>query len=294
MLADMGGEIYQMKLNYRKQEITPNLDPEKMKISLESANKLLGVQIREKDLKGLAEKMGYGYENGEVLIPAWRVDVLHEVDIIEDIAIAYGYDKFREEIPAVATTGKEDKKERIKGKIADILAGLGMIEISSHHLLIKDEAKKMGQKNFIEVEKSRTEYSVLRESLLCLALKALSRNVDAEYPQKIFEMGRVFAKDEKLETGIKETEKLCIAITPANFTEIKQILDYLLHALALEYRIEEAVFPNYIDGRTAKIILGGKEMGILGEIHPSVLKGWHLKMPLACLEIELDGLIEKF
>lgn len=294
MLAEMGGEIYQMKLNYRRQEITPDLEPEKMKISLESANKLLGVQIKEKDLKGLLEMMGYGYENGEVLVPAWRVDILHEVDIIEDLAIAYGYDEFEGELPSVATLGKESKKERIKSKIADILAGLGMIEISSHHLLIKDEAKKIGQKNFIEVEKSKTEYAVLRQGLLCPVLKALSKNVDSEYPQKIFEMGKVFARDDRSETGLKEQEKLCIAATPGNFTEIKQILDYLLPALGVECKIEEASVSNYIDGRTARILLNGKEIGILGEIHPSILKNWHLKMPLACLEIDLDELIGKF
>ena len=296
MLADMGGEIYQMKLNYGKQEITPNLEPEKMKISIEATNKLLGLELKEKDIKALIEKMGLGYENGEALVPAWRTDILHEVDIIEDIAIAYGYDKFKEELPNVATLGKEDKNERIKGKIADILAGLGMIEISSHHLLIKDEAKKLGQKVFIEAEKSRTEYSVLRENLLCSALKALSKNVDAEYPQKIFEIGRVFSKDDKAETGISEKEHLCIAITPANFTEIKQVLDYLFPALGLECKIEEpaATPQNYIEGRTARIIFEGKPIGILGEIHPSVLKDWHLKMPLAVMEIEIDGMMGKF
>jgi len=294
MLADMGGEICQMKLNYSKQEITPNLEPEKIKINLESANKLLGLQLKEKDIKALLEKMGCGYENGEAVVPAWRVDILHEVDIIEDIAIAYGYDKFKEEMPNVATLGKGDRNERIKGKIADVLAGLGMLEISSHHLLIKDEAKKLGQKNFIEVEKSKTEYGVLRENLLCSALKALSKNVDSEYPQKIFEIGRIFAKDDKIETGIREQEKLCITITPANFTEIKQVLDYLFPALGLECKIEEAAAANYIDGRAAKILLDGKPIGILGEIHPSLLKEWHLKMPLACMEIELDELMGKF
>jgi len=90
-LADQGGTIYQMELHYGEKILTPNLTPEKMKISLENANKLLGLNLNENDLTKLLPKMGYGYKNRTVTIPAWRTDILHEVDIIEDIAIAYGY-----------------------------------------------------------------------------------------------------------------------------------------------------------------------------------------------------------
>lgn len=298
MLAEMGGEIYQMKIGYFKSEITPNLEPEKIKLNKEHANKLLGLELKEKEIKELIEKMGYSYSpDGTVLVPAWRTDVLHEVDIIEDIAIAYGYDKLVPEVPAITGVGGEDKKERIKRKVAEILAGLGMLEISSYHLLMKEEIQN-GQKGLIEVEKSKTEYRVLRPNLLLPALKVLSKNVDAEYPQKIFEIGKVFAKDEKSETGIKEQEKLCIAITPGNFTEMKQVLDCMFISLGLEYQVEEAIMTSYIEGRTAKIFIGNdkdrKEIGVMGEIHPSVLRDWHLKMLLVCLEIDLDELIGKF
>jgi len=66
----------------------------------------------------------------EVYVPAWRVDVLHELDIIEDIAIAYGYENFKPEIPEISTIGEEDKKEVLKRKISEILIGLNLIEIS--------------------------------------------------------------------------------------------------------------------------------------------------------------------
>ena len=199
-LADMGGKIYQMKLNYGK---TPSLKPEKMKISLENTNKLLGLTITEKQVKQLLEKMGYNYNKGHVEIPAWRVDVLHEVDLIEDIAIAYGYENLIPEIPEISTIGEEDSREKIRRKMADILAGLGMQEVSNYHLTTKeDQFRKMGipekqEKGFIEVEESKTDYNILRKDLTHYLLKNFSENVDSEYPQKIFELGKVFDLNEK-------------------------------------------------------------------------------------------------
>ncbi len=130
-LADMGGKIYQMELKYKNKKISPDLTPEKANISLENTNKLLGLNLNEKQLKQLIEKMGYDYNKGSVKIPAWRIDILHEVDLIEDVAIAYGYENFIPEIPDISTIGQENPKEIIKRKIAEILSGLKMLEVSN-------------------------------------------------------------------------------------------------------------------------------------------------------------------
>lgn len=295
MLADMGGEIYQMKLDYGlRKEFTPNLEQEKIKIDIRAINKLLGLELNEKQLKELLSKMGHDYNNGEVSVAPWRADILHEVDIAEDIAIAYGYDKFVPEIPEISTIGEEDKKERLKRKVAEILTGLNFLEVSSYHLLTRDDFKKQGKKELIEVEKSKTDYCFLRSNLLSSLLKILSENVDAEYPQKIFEIGIIFEKNEKKETGIEEKEKLCIVITPGNFTDAKQVLEYLGKMLNCNIALEETTAQNFIDGRVGTVFVDGKEVGIIGEIHPSVLKSWHLKMPVSALEIDFDLLIEKF
>ncbi len=292
MLADMQGKVYQMKLEGLN-EITPNLTPEKLKISVENINKLLGLQLTEAEAKKLLEKMGYDYKNKEVYIPAWRTDIMHEVDIAEDIAIAYGYDKFIPEIPEIATTGEIDKKEIQKNKISEILTGLGLLELSTHHLLTKEDTKKTGIKAELEIENSKTDYSVLRNSMFPSVLKILSENIDTEYPQKVFELGICFKKDDKEETVIKESDKLAIALTPGNFTELKQILDYLARILNLKFEIKEAENDNFILGRVGEIIFNNKDSGVIGEIHPSLLKSWHLKMPLVYLELDLEDIFEK-
>jgi len=155
IFAEMGGKIYQMEIKGSKKEITPDLSSEKMKISLPNVNKLLGLDLNQKQMKTFLERMGHNYNNGNVEIAPWRTDILHEVDLIEDIAIAYGYENFVPEIPEISTIGQEDFREIIKRKISEILSGLGILEISNYHLTTKrDQFTKMGipekqEKNFI-------------------------------------------------------------------------------------------------------------------------------------------------
>ncbi len=263
-LAEMGGEIYQMEINGNSsKKITPNLSPEKMKLNINNANSLLGLNLDEKEIKKLIERMGCNYNKGVADIPSWRTDVMHEVDLIEDIAIAYGYENFIPTIPEVSTTGEGNKKEIIKRKISNILTGLNILETSNYHLTSKtDQFKNMSmpEEGFIEVEGSKTEYTILRKDLDHYLMKILSENVDSEYPQRIFETGKVFGGwggRGAIGSDWAETENLALAIAPANFTEARQIIEYLFRMLNLEIKISEPEkSQNYlIEGRTAEIIL---------------------------------------
>jgi phenylalanyl-tRNA synthetase beta chain len=300
MFAEMGGKIYQMELNYGKEKIlTPDLTPEKMKLNLDNANKLLGLDLKETDAAKLLEKMGHNYDlkSKIVEVPAWRTDVMHEVDLIEDIAIAYGIDNFQPEIPSIATTGEISKTELLKKKLAEILCGLNMLEISTYYMLTKDDAKILGikEKDSIEVEESKSEYKVLKPNLMVSNLKTLMKNIDSEYPQKIFELNKTFEKDSKEETGIKETEKLCISIASQNtgFTEIKQILQYLTRMISKdkEISLENGENAYFVDGRCAKIVFGKKTIGFMGEIKPQILENLGIKMPISALEIDIEGFL---
>jgi phenylalanyl-tRNA synthetase beta chain len=284
-----------------RKTITPDLTPEKMRLSQENANKLLGLELKEKQIKDLLEKMGHSYSKGEVLSPAWRTDILHEVDLIEDIAIAYGYENFIPEIPNISTIGEEDKKEIIKRKIAEILAGLGLLEVSNYHLTSKNyQFTNMGipekqEKDFIEVEQSKTDYKILRKDIMHYLMKTLAENVDVEYPHRIFEIGKVFNIESKTDK-ITEHESLAIALSPGNFTELKQILEYLFKMLGTGVKISEpknSPATHFIDGRVIEINIGNTSVGFLGEIHPKILKNWKIKMPVAFFEINLELILNR-
>lgn len=294
-LAEMGGKIYSMEVKGSKKKIYPNFSNEKVKISLENTNKLLGIDLKEKDLKKLFEKMGLNYSKGFVEVPPWRTDVLHEVDLMEDLAISYGYDNFEPEIPEISTTGVSDYREVIKKKIAEVLIGLNLLEISNYHLIPKNDAfKKMGldDEKAIELPEAKSEYNVLRNSLSAYLLKVFSENVDSEYPQKLFELGRVFNLDA---TGkIVESERLSLGISPGNFTEVKQVLDYLGRMLGVNFEISEPKETpfHFVEGRCADVYLNKYKIGSLGEVHPKILRAWKIKMPIGMFEIDLEEVFQ--
>lgn len=299
-LYSMGGKIYAMNIKDSKEKdyLTPDMTPEEMKFNIVDVEKTLGIKLTEKEVKKFLERMGIGYENrsGQSLatIPAYRTDILHWIDLAEEVAIAYGYENFVAEIPKISTIAEEDKMSKTKRVISQILSGLSLLETSSFHLTTKKNIKKTDYeyKDFIEIEDSKTERDCLRVDLMTNLLQILSENSNVQYPQKIFEMGKVFSLDEtgKSETKINEKENLAIALIDEkiNFTEIKQVLDYLFKMLNIEYKIEATENAGYINGRVGKVIVNGKEIGLIGEIAPRVLKNWKIKMPVVGLEMNID------
>ncbi len=295
-LAEMGGEIYGVEVKGSKKIVTPNFSLLKKKISMDNVKKLLGVNLNEKQIKSCLEKMGHNYGKRGVEVAPWRIDVMHEVDLIEDVAIAYGYDIFEPEVLKASTIGSESHEKKFEKQISEIMAGLEMIEISSYYLTTKNEQiKKMNlpekDKNFVEVVDSKTEYELLRKDICHCLMRVLSENIDSEYPQKIFEIGNVFEIDKE----ISETRKMGGVVSPGNFTSIKQIVEYFFKMLDLKIEIKEPKerVAYFIDGRYAEIFLDKKLVGFLGEIHPKILKNWKIKMPVSLFELNLDNVFEK-
>lgn len=297
-LADMGGKIYSMKLRYEdKTRITPDLQPEGMKLDLAYINKKLGLELKEAEAERLLERMGYGYERKNALIPAYRVDALHQIDLAEDIAIAYGFENFESIIPNVATTAAEDGFEVFKKRICELFTGQGFLEVNTFNVTNKEmQTKRMNvKKETVELLNSVSkEHDALRAWMLPSIMEVLSNNKHCDYPQKIFGIGRVFEKNNKEETNIEEHENLAAAICKekADYTEVKQLIDYSMKALNLDFKIAEEEKAAFIQGRAAKIIIKGKEIAIFGEIAPEILMNWQLVTPAAAIEINLKNLFE--
>jgi len=327
-LSEMNGEIYSLELDYgTEKKITPNLTPEKMKLDLNYINKRLGLKLQEKEAKELLEKMGYGYEkdedenteksrkNGTVLIPPYRSDILHQADLAEDIAIAYGYENFLAEIPNVATIGAEAPSEHFYNKVREILVGLKLLEVKNYHLMTKLELHEQmnlnsptnSGENYLALKNALGDYNHLRNSLLPSLMKNLHENRHYEYPQTIFELGRVFnsgtsktkiEQETKIppriqtETGVQEQEHLAVVLCHENadFTEIKQILDALINSLGIHAKIKESQHPSFIPGRVGDIFVKEKKIGIIGSLSPQVITNWSLTVPVVGLELNLEEL----
>ena len=295
-LSDMGGKIYSVDIVDGKEKIkSPDLKSKEMKFSIDYANKLLGLKLKENDIKKLLERMGFGYRNKKVLVPCYRADILHEIDIVEDIAIAYGYENFEPEVPNVSTIGEENKLFKFEKKIKDLLIGQGLVEVNSYNITNKDEQSKLMENEIklVELQNSKSaEYNSLRAWLIPNLIKVLKENRHYDYPQNIFEVGTVFKENKEAETNVEENDRVAVLLchNKADFTQAKQILDSLLSLLSLDCKVEDAEHGSFIPGRVGRVSVKGKNVAYVGEIHPKVLDNFEINMPVAGFELNLTEL----
>ena len=295
-LYDRGFNIYSCTTNYKDKKITiPDLNKKTINLNPKNIEKLLGLKLKDNEVKNLLEKAQFEYSNNKVTIPPYRGDIMHEVDIIEDIGIMYGYNKINPLELTSYTTGGTTPKVNFINKIRDLIIGFGFQEILSQLLTNNENLyKKMNLKDFgtIEIEDYVSEsYSSVRSWLLPSLLEFLSKNQHVEFPHNIFEEGLVTIKKDN---EIKDIHRLALVSSheKANFTDMKSILESLISSLGLKYEIEETTHSSFIEGRVARILIYGKKLAYIGEIHPQVLVNWGLEMPVTALEINLDILFE--
>ena len=293
MLADMGGTIFSIEVQYpRGKKATPDLTPHGMKVDLSYVNKLLGITLNSKEAAQLLHRMGHGTDKDKALVPAYRADILHPADLVEDIAIAYGFDKFKGEIPRVATVAEEDALERFKSTLLELLIGAGFQETRSYHLMGHDQLTLMMNTNtpVVHLKNALVDYGCLRNSIIPSLLNILQRNQHYDNPQLLAEMGTTFHSNKKAEYGIKETCSLALTMCDekADFTKIRQMIDMTMRLLGIAGEISEASHSSFIDGRVAKASVKGKNLALFGEIHPAVLAQWNIQTPVAAAEIDVE------
>jgi phenylalanyl-tRNA synthetase beta chain len=300
-LADMGGTIESVQVEYSDHVlVTPDLTPQRMELRVDYANELLGLKLSEaKTIQALqkcrlsAKRIGKGVL--EVLIPAYRIDIMHEIDLVEDVAIGYGYFRLKPTKPATVTTGREQRVNAVANYVRQIMAGLGFVEAMNFILANEiDNYQKMRRKAGKMIRLANpvsTEYSIVRNDLLPSLMKNLADNKHQAYPQQMFEVSDVIEINEKAETRTeRKLHVACVSSHPtANFTEIKSYVEALLANLGLKkWTIKETRHPSFLQGRVATIYVKSRKIGVVGEIHPEVLNNFELENPTSAFEIDLQ------
>lgn len=279
----------------KKMVSKPDLKPASMKLSKDYANRLLGINLKTADMKSLLKKMRYGVEIDKhskgtlnVMIPAYRTDVLHPIDVVEDIAIAYRYDNFNSTLPATSTPGERDRFQVFSSTVRELMIGGGFQEVMT--LVMTNKNNLFSRMNTptepaVETEKPiSTEYSLARTWLLPSVMGVLEKNRSREYPQKIFEIGQCISADG---TDITKLSAV-IARSKTSFSEIKATVEGILGNLSLRCEVRDFKHGSFIPGRCASI-----DYGFLGEIHPVVLEKFGLEVPVTAFEIDLDGIFSR-
>ena len=291
-----------MQLEYDKKKLSPTLETEKINLDLDYVIKILGIKIKPIDAKKALEKMGYGVETKNknkliVSIPCYRADILGQIDLVEDLAIGYGYENFVPAIPKVASDSKELDINIFERKLRNLLVGFGLLEIKNYEIINSELQTKFinnKEKPVMLLSSVSSEYNSMRTSLISSMLDTLRFNLKNEQECSLFEIGTTFHHDETQETNIKEKEKLGIIISNknANFTIAKQILTTLMKELDLEYKLKELQDLLFIEGRAGELIINNISLGRIGEISPEVICNFGLINPCSYIEIDLDELIK--
>ncbi|MBI2584052.1 MAG: phenylalanine--tRNA ligase subunit beta, partial [Candidatus Aenigmarchaeota archaeon] len=186
---------------------SPSFEEMEFSISADNVRKFLGMPLSNEEIVHLLERQRYDARaSGKRIIARYlscRDDVMHERDLIEDIAIAFGYNEIEPEIPRIFTIGKADDREVFAEGLKEAMIGLGFQEIMAFILTNKDNQFRKMHMNGESAEISNPvsdNWNCLRSWLLPSALEFLSKNKHAEYPQKIFEIGDCVILDDRAET----------------------------------------------------------------------------------------------
>jgi len=303
-LADMGGIIESVKVKYPdKTIVSPDLTSQKMKLRRSYANELLGVRLSENKIVECLKKCRLNAiraEDGtiEVEIPAYRIDILHEVDLVEEVAIGYGYYRLKPTKPKTVTTGSFHEATRLANVVRQIMIGLGFTEVMNFILTNNDiqfrRMRRKPEKTVKIANPTSSEYNIARTSLLPSLMKNLMDNKHESFPQRIFEVSDIINVNMKTECRSERNLHVAgvSAHSTANFTEIKSTVEALLTDLGLSrWKIKPTCNSSFIEGRVAIIQLRKRNIGFLGEIHPEVLNNFELENPVSGFEINLENLM---
>lgn len=300
-LIDRGGRAYSATVHYEEDnltEVTPSFDTTRMNLEIGYTNKILDLDLTAKQIAELLAKAGYGVETVQkdrliVQIPCYRIDIMHPIDVVEDVAIAYGYNNIKPFWRKLPTAGGARPEQAFLDTVRELMIGLGFQEILTYNMTNPQSLfTKMNLKKQKTVELANPKVQTLtclRSWLLPSLMEFFSCNLHIEYPQKIFELGPVTVLDEKAETRTRDDDTLAAAVSHGNasFTEIKSTLDALLMNLGLRWQIRGVKHPSFIEGRAGTVTVDKTEVGMIGEVHPQVLQNWTLENPVAAFELNL-------
>ena len=303
---DRGAEIepvlvvYPYDTEYGRKVTFPYNTSGTMKIPLSKFSAALGEEVSFTDIKKRLSAYGLSVKGSKavatVSYPAYRDDIMHPMDIVEDYAISRGYDSFEPRMPGESTVGSLTRIELLSDTVRNYMIGAGFQELTSNILCSNEEMEDglfSGDK-LVEVDNVMTlGYSVLRNRVMPSLLNVEAASSKAFYPHRMFEVGEtaVIDPDELMGTRTDLNIAALIAHPIANFSEMHSSLDILLYYLGISYHLEPAEHPLFIQGRCGKVFTDGVELGFIGELRPEALERRQITMPCAGFELNLNKIL---
>jgi len=304
-MADRGAEIFPVTVKYpydtpRGRAIQCPFDvTEPMSAELSKIRGMAGTDLSEDQITTALTQMGYRsieITEGRVtaLSAPYRDDLLHPVDMIEDIIIAVGYEAFEPEMPKDFTVGKSAPIEDLSDRIRNVMVGSGFQETFLPILgSVENQTTRMMNEDapVVVISNPMSEhYGCARNSLIPGLLSVEETSRRAAYPHNLFEVGEVAVKAEDEHYGTRTDTRLAamVAFEEANLSGIQSYLEAIAYYFRFDYEIRPIDHPTYLAGRIGEVIRDGKPYGLIGELHPQVLEAWNLAVPISVFEVDLS------
>lgn len=232
-----------------------------------------------------------------VRVPAWRNDIMHPIDLIEDVAVAFGYDKLSPQLVPTFTVGSARAIEEKSAIVRRIFTGLGFHQVMT--LVLTNEASAFDKwgvphdPRAVKIENPiSNEQTMCRVSLLPGIVETLTINKQYDLPQHLFEVGDCCFVDPQSETGAREERHVAAAMIGPHvgFADIRAVMDAFSHEMGADISVRATESPAFLAGRCAGLFVGDRQIGTMGELHPRCLESCGLRHAVAAMELNLAAL----
>jgi phenylalanyl-tRNA synthetase beta chain len=294
--------------------LTPDISSRLQTASIEYINRCIGVEVPSENIVALLNRMSLPAElvnskEVRVSVPPTRSDILHACDIMEDVAIGYGFNNIPRVTPNTVTAGKPQPLSKLSDLLRDEVAHAGYTEVLTWCLCSKEDNFKLLNRPdngcAVLIGNPKTpEFQCGRLTLLSGLLKSVSANKRYPLPIHLFEMGDIIRKDATTDTGASNKRVLTAIYcnTSSGFEIIHGLLDRIMLLLRVPnkkqipggYFIKQSEDPTFFPGQRADVFVDDKKVAVLGVVHPEVLKNYEIPYPCSALEIEIDVALAHF
>lgn len=280
--------------------LTPGLTPTYVEMTLDYVRRTLGINLSGDDVVRLGEKMRWEVlTDGSAVragAPEYRLDVLHPIDFVEDVSIAYGYSSFALEEKPVITRPREDPYHIFKKIVRELLIGQGFTQFMGF-TMISDALASIAPEEAASplriLNPISAEMSSVRPSIIPSLIQVIRESQKSGLPLRVFEIGHYAFVDPRARRLIKG-EKVGIAVVDyrIGYEDIQQFVEGLLSSLGIPHAYHRYDSDIFIRGRSSAIKRGDVLLGYVGEIYPQVLLDNGVKYPVGVAELYLDKLYE--
>ncbi len=297
ILRKAGFDLYRVGISGSKNS-TPKFSERRITINPSLVRDILGIQLSVPGIISCLKKARITavQKDGRIqcVIPRHRFDMLGPMDVVEEVALGYGIARLEPKLSPSMTMGHVSDTVKKMRVVNSMMIGLGYTEALSSSLTsarVLHGAGDRAPKGTLSVLDSKSrEHTILRDSILPGLVDALSRNIHQPYPQRLYETGTVFLSGRP----VRERTNLAAvaAYKSADYSELKSVIRSALK-LGFDMDVKTVASSNRLfgDGRCANVLVGGKKVGIVGEISSSVLERLKIRVPVAGFEVALTGLI---